>query len=385
MASRDPFLVYRRVVYGFTLVMMGLSWPVWWHQPELPLFPAIEIATLAGADGLLRGGCLIGLILGMSRRAGRIGSLIVLLTGLGLVLNDQNRLQAWFYQTLVISVASGLLPGRAAIGFARFFAVVLYFHSGVSKLDYSFAYQMGPYLLQPLLRFWPGRGGLESQVYFVLALPVGEILAAVLLAMGRWRAGLAGVLFMHVGLLCLLGPWLLGHSGNVLMWNVSMACQAVVLFYPWRFENPDEIIKESHPLALGLVQLLFLMVGVMPFFERAGLWDAWPSFALYAGHVEQVRLDFPADSALKLPNEFQPFTVRQADRQFLDLTLWSRRRMGVPPYPAARMQKALARWVAGQCPAEFTLRAIFLSKAHWRTGMRTDRTVEGREAIMRLK
>ena len=383
MVLNDPFLVYRRVVYGFTMLMMGLSWPVWWHVAGLPVFPAWDNATLVGADRVLWAGCLAGLLLGLGRRAGRVGSVLVLMAGLGLWVNDQNRLQAWFYQTMVISAASALLPGRVAIGFARFFAVALYFHSGVSKLDYAFAYQMGPYLLQPLLQFWPEDG----QVYLILALPVGEIIAAILLMLGRWRLGLAGVLFMHGGLLILLGPWLLGHSGNVLVWNVSMACQAVVLFYARAAQNGDQNTDENepNPLAFGLVQVLFMVVGVMPFFERAGLWDAWPSFALYAGHVEQVRLDFPANSMNELPVEFQPFLVRQGDRYYLDLTNWSRRRMGVPPYPAGRMQKALAGWVAGRCAEDFPLRATFLSKAQWRTGQRTELAVEGRERIMKMK
>jgi hypothetical protein len=385
MRKVDTFLLDRRVVYGLSLVMMGLSWPVWWHVPGLPAFPAWDDARLAGVDQFLLAGCLAGLVLGLTAKAGRLGALVVFVTGVGLILNDQNRLQAWFYQTLLISLASALLPGTAAIGFARFFAIVLYVHSGLSKLDFSFAHQMGPYLLQPVLQFWPKAWGHEWQVYFVLVLPIGEILAALFLTAGRWRVGLAGILLMHGGLLLLLGPWLLGHSGNVLMWNISMACQALVLFYPWRAGEIGEIPKQPHPLAFGVVQLVFMMVAVMPFFERAGLWDAWPSFALYAGHVEQVRLDFPADSALRLPDEFQPFAVRQGDRAFMDLTLWSRRRMGVPPYPAARMQKALARWVAGQCPEEFPIRAIFLSKAHWRTGKRAELVVEGREKIISLK
>lgn len=382
----DPALAHRRLVCGFTLVMMGLSWPLWWHQPELPVFPVLSNATLKSLDQSLLLACLAGLALAFSRRLGRFGCLLAFLAGIALVFHDQNRLQAWFYQTLLITCLYAFLPGAVAIGFARFFAVALYFHSGLSKLDHSFAYSMGPYLLQPVLQFWPKSWGAENRLYFILALPVGELIASLLLATGRWKTGLAGVLFMHVGLLALLGPWALDHSGNVLTWNISMACQAFVLFGANPAGNDsNEAHVTPNPLAFGLIQLLFLAVAVMPFFERAGLWDAWPSFALYAGHVEQLRLDLPRNATEMLPGEFQPFLKSQGDRTAIDLTLWSRARLGVPPYPALRMQKGLARYVAAQCPPELPLRAIFAGKANWRTGKREELILEGRQAILELK
>lgn len=385
-ALTDPALAHRRLVCGFTLVMMGLSWPLWWHQPELPVFPVFSSTTLKSLDQPLLLACLAGLALALSRKYGRIGCFLTFGAGIGLILHDQNRLQAWFYQTLLISGVYALLPGTVAIGFARFFAVVLYFHSGLSKLDHSFAFSMGPYLLQPVLQFWPKSWGADNQIYFILALPVGELIAALLLATGLCKTGLTGILFMHAGLFALLGPWALDHSGNVLTWNISMACQALVLFGAKRMEAGIETKPvEASPLAFGLIQLLFLAVAVMPFFERAGLWDAWPSFALYAGHVEQLRLDLPQNATERLPGEFQPFLIQQGDRNYIDLTRWSRARLGVPSYPALRMQRGLAKYVSAQCPPEFPLRATFAGKANWRTGKREELVLDGREAILELK
>jgi hypothetical protein len=381
----DPALMHRRILCGFTLVMMGLSWPLWGQNPDLPKFPLFEndLQMDLEFEPLILATCIFGLLLSFSSRFGRIGSALALMAGLWLVANDQQRLQAWFYQTLILSCTYAILPGNIAIGFARLFAVALYTHSAISKLDWSFAHSMGPYLLNPILQLLPESVGQSARWYFIMALPVSEIIVAIFLVTGLWQLGLAGVLIMHTSLFVILGPWLLDHSANVLIWNISMGLQAIVLFRTPTLQ--PESNAAPYPIASGIIQLLFMAVCIMPFFERAGLWDPWPSFALYAGHVEQLRLDFPSQSRQDIPQEFQPFLLIQADRLYLDLTLWSRARLGVPPYPSSRIQKELAKYVAEKCPEELLIRATFLSKSHWRTGQRTEFQLTGREAILRLQ
>lgn len=381
--THDPALMHRRILCGFTLVMMGLSWPLWWQNPDLPKFPVFgnNLRMVPVFEPFILATCIFGLFLSFSSRFGRIGSGFALIAGLWLVANDQQRLQAWFYQTLILSCTYAILPGHIAIGFARLFAVALYAHSAISKLDWSFANSMGPYLLNPILQFLPESLGDTPRLYFIMALPVSELTVAIFLITGLWKFGLAGVLIMHTTLFVILGPWLLDHSPNVLIWNISMALQAIVLFSNHDIQSNSN--SQPNPIVFGVIQLLFMAVCILPFFERAGLWDPWPSFALYAGHVEQLRLDFPTQSRQDIPQEFQPFLVNQADRLYLDLTLWSRSRLGVPPYPASRIQNGLARYVAEKCPESVPVRAIFLSKSNWRTGQRIEIIVTGRESILR--
>lgn len=392
--SLDPestAVVHRRILCGFTLAMMALSWPIWHTNEAIPRFPATVLSALVAdepsLDRWLVAICVGGLLLSLRKGVcGRAGAFAVAVSGLALVLCDQNRLQAWFYQTLVLSAVYALLPGASAIGFARFFAVTLYFHSALSKLDWSFAHSMGPSILSPILQNLPFALAPRAQTGIVLALPIGELLFALALAFGRFRVGLAGATLMHLALLLLLGPWLLDHSGNVLLWNVSMLLQAWVLFAPAGKAAPfgpdtPETAPATPPAALGLVQLGMLAVAILPFFERAGLWDPWPSFALYAGHVEQLRIDWPAELKDRVPADYRPFLKPDGGDIVLDLTLWSRARFGVPPYPAERIHRRLAAWIAATCPDGMPMRAITLSKADWLTGKRRE-TVEsgqGRE------
>ncbi len=397
--SRSAAIRHRRIMIVFTLAMMAMSWPIWVPDSSIPRFPVQGLQAFVDANPALDSAafaiCLAGLTLGLFRgRAGRFGSALAATSGLVLIAFDQNRLQAWFYQTIILSSVYALLPAPSAVGFVRFFAVTLYFHSALSKLDWSFAHSMGPYLLSPFLNRLPFAldAGMRSAI--ALSLPAGEMAFALALACGFCRIGLAGASFMHLGLMALLGPWALDHSGNVLLWNVSMLIQAWFLFRSPLGHDSDAIVSNrdhaddsprpastAPPAALGIVQLGMLAVALLPFFERAGLWDPWPSFALYAGHVEQLRIDWPAELKAEIPAEFAPFLKTDRDDLVLDLTLWSRARCGVPPYPASRIHRRLAAWIASRCPKGIPMRVTLLSKANWRTGVREETTLSSLQAI----
>lgn len=370
--------------------MMGVSWPLWSRSANVPHFPAWSSLESLQPEWFLTPLCVAGLVISLCNRFGRFGSAIFTIAGLSLILFDQQRAQAWFYQTLVISAIYSLLPGKSAIGYVRFFAVVLYFHSALSKFDISFAQSMGPYLISPVLKLLPFQLSDNSVFWIVLAMPAGELLAATLLASGQFRPGAVAVLFMHLLLVALLGPWALDHSANVLIWNISMACQAIVLFWPdhsqeTNVETPGGDHKQPSEMAVGLIQLAMMFVAFLPFFERAGLWDPWPSFALYSGHVEQLRIDFPVADQSAIPPELRAYIKGSSGNYSLDLTAWTRHTTGAPPYPAARLHRKLAQFIARGCPEDLPMTVTFLGKAHWRTGIRSQRVVAGRAEIARLK
>ena len=220
-------LIHRRILAFFTLIMMGISWPLWSRSANVPHFPAWSSLESLQPEWFLTPICIAGLFTSLCKRIGRFGSAIFTIAGLSLILFDQQRTQAWFYQTVIISATYSLLPGKSAIGYVRFFAVVLYFHSALSKFDISFAQSMGPYLISPALKLLPFQLSDNSVFWIVLAMPAAELLAAILLAFGQFRLGAVAVLLMHLFLVALLGPWALDHSANVLIWNISMACQAM--------------------------------------------------------------------------------------------------------------------------------------------------------------
>ncbi|MFM7127865.1 MAG: hypothetical protein ACKO0V_00730, partial [bacterium] len=62
--------------------------------------------------------------------------------------------------------------------------------------------------------------------------------------------------------------------------------------------------------------------------------------------MEQMRLEFSGESTEQIPEELRPFFKRSGNTFVPDITLWARSKMGTPPYPAARIQRRLARHFA---------------------------------------
>ena len=87
-------------------------------------------------------------------------------------------------------------------------------------------------------------------------------------------------------MLLILGPWGLGHSTIVLVWNVALAIEEFFAFWPrehgCRSGRPAWGLREK---AVGLP--MAAIASVMPMAARTGLFDSWPSHALYASHCER--------------------------------------------------------------------------------------------------
>lgn len=144
---------------------------------------------------------------------------------------------------------------------------------------------------------------------------------------------------------------------------------------------------EHDPRSVLAIGLLLTAALILPFAERSGLWDAWPSFALYASHVERVLIDVHESD--RWPPAVRRRVAPSTDRpgspwHRLDLTAWSRAERGTPPYPQARaalgVAESLARW--GGRPR--AVRVILWGPADRFSGLRQREQAIGLDAIRRL-
>jgi hypothetical protein len=304
-----------------------------------------------------------------------------------LVLEDQDRFQPWVYQFVMFGVALATLPAGRALGLARLWTVALYFHSALSKLDVSFCREMGPALLGAGLRpigldprGWPPAWRSTA----ALAMPAWEMAVAVGLVVRRTRPwALVGAVVQHGALIAILGPFGLGHSPNVLIWNAALIVEDLILFRPGAWaEGVVEPDSRLGPLVRGA----FALAAVLPFGERLGLWDSWPSFALYASHTERVEVFARRDEVADWPSGARPHLRPLGDGSWvrLDLTDWSRAVRGVPLYPQARACLGLAEALAGRTSTGRSPRVVVWGRADRWTGRRDRDEAEGLDAIRRL-
>lgn len=372
----------RSCLAGATLAMVAISWPLWVDLADFPAVPFVRWApSLPRAWSWLGPLALVASLgLGLTQRFGRAGMAASVPIFAALILGDQLRLQPWVYQYLVIASLLVLLPALHSMMFCRLFLVSIYFHSGLSKLDTAFAQEMGPLFLTTLARTL-GVNASRMSDGMSLLMPMGEIVVALLLLFRRTRVlGFLGALSIHSVLLLILGPWGLGHSTIVLVWNMALVVEEYFLFWPYRGRPIGPMIwtpmTKLAGLAIGLLCLL-------PFGERSGLFDSWPSHALYASHCERSRIE----ATTAVPDALAPFANRVpgSTRWVLDFTRWCREVRGVPPYPQRRYANGVAEWLAGRV-IENESRDEVTRVSHWRradllNGERAASSFSGRDEI----
>jgi len=376
----------RLVLAGATLLMVGLSWPLWIDLDEFPAIPFVGWYPSYPLAWSWLGLIVLILSLGLSltERFARLGLVTSIVVFVGLILGDQLRFQPWVYQYLVIASGLALVPPRQALMFSRLYLVSVYFHSGLSKLDDSFAHEMGPLFLRTLARvlgsevsLWVG----PKSTLPILLMPMAEIVVAIALLVRRTRVlGYLAAFLIHVTLLLILGPWGLGHSPIVLVWNLVLAIEEFFLFWPLERIATEAMVWTPRSKLVGSAMGLIV---VLPLVERWGIWDSWPSHALYASHCERSEITIDAQS---IPGSALAFGNQvQSTRDWaLSLTGWCRAVRGVPAYPQCRYANGVAEWLdaesARSLPTE-NVRVVHWSRAGLWTRERISLVLTGTDEI----
>jgi hypothetical protein len=382
-------LLLLRVLALSTLGMMLLSWPLWVEQGDFPRVPFLKgisrtstvtsfilfgIAVLTvGATGLVR------------RPRGWYAASVAALTTL--VIQDQHRFQPWIYQYAFTGLLLTTLRPRTGLRYARWWIVSLYVYSGLSKLDRSFHDELGAVFLATILRILHVEPATVPDLWrwvLILAMPLFELVVAIALLVPRTRRlGVVGASGIHLTLIVILGPLGLGHSAIVLVWNAAMLAEAWIAFGPESTENSEASTSTRFGWLDCGIKGLFWAGVLLPLGERWELFDAWPSHALYASHVERLEVYLHESELEAYPLAVRRHLTRIEDGPWyrLNLTAWSRDVRGTPVYPQTRACLGLAEALAARYGVRGLVRVVLLGPTDRWTGRRASRERIGLEAI----
>jgi hypothetical protein len=296
-----------------------------------------------------------------------------------MILVDQQRLQPWAYQFILLALVLALAEPRGGLALLRLLVVSFYFHSALTKLDYAFLHTLGQQFLNALA----GTIGLSTEDWSASArlagaavFPVGEMLVAVGLLFAPTRTiGLAGAIALHVLLLVILGPLGLDHKPGVMVWNVYFIVQDLLLFWPARLPKAAADALEA-PAAEASWSACALVVAaiLLPFLEPFGWFDLWPSWGLYAASAERVVLEVHRRERDGWPEELRGYLEVSADPRDpwmrVRLDRWSLDMLGAPIYPQSRVQLGLAAGVTGRFGLGHRARVVRFDQAARFTGKR---------------
>ncbi|MCR9201705.1 MAG: hypothetical protein NXI04_23925 [Planctomycetaceae bacterium] len=341
-----------RLICAGQVGLMAVTWPLWFGGSDVPtisLLPDFGLPLLVDSllSGLLIAGCLT-LVCCQTISPARMKLLTVGLLILAAVLAGLStaRLQPWHWLLMLLLLPLSLCHGRSLLGVHRVAVASIYLFAALSRFDPQLPADGG--MSSSILRALLGMIDLEHVLrdpgtsrLLIVAQSGVELLAGVCLLVPRCRRG--GVLLavmIHTSLLVALGPWALGHSWGVLLWNAVLLCSVPLLF----LTTKQTRAATDGGLWTGRVVCLTGLLLLIPASALTGGADNWLGWQVYSPRPDRVWLSVAESQRKQLPLSLQPFVGEPqplSDRCTVRLDRWVNAHTGAPLYPEDRYQLSL--------------------------------------------
>lgn len=323
---------------------MALSYKLWLSArfyPLTPVFPFLKPVP-SPYDWILFGVALLALAAcAFTPRAIPVFAALAV----ALAAMDQSRLQPWFYQYFFLLLGVAFAAPNAC----RLIVALVYFWSGIQKINPGFVNDVFPWMLEPFLRHLP-HAAQKLAHPLSLAAPLIEAALGLALLTRKFRtAGIAAALGMHAFIMIALGPAGRNYNDVIWPWNIAMAAFVVILF--WKY-NGDAGAYE------GWFQIVtMLLFGIAPALSFFGAWDHYLSSAMYANNRNQGMIYFSDKSLEKIPDGIADYAREETPEiDSIDIAEWSWTELNVPPYPEVRVLKNIARNLCGYADVTLSIK-----------------------------
>jgi hypothetical protein len=254
-----------------------------------------------------------------------------------LALQDQSRLQPWFYQYLLMLLAIGLSNEQnesQALNTCRFITVAVYVWSGFSKVNPAFPH--GSFT-----------NGLPLYAAYAIAL-IESALGIALMTQRFRQPAILTATAMHLFILWKIGPFGMQYNSVVWPWNLAMIAFLFILFHSPGPTSAREILWARR---FPFQQVALLLVGLAPVLSFVNLWDFYPSFALYSRNSNSEDIFVSDRTFEQLPETLKEYVYEVSPNlNRLSITDWSYGELNVPSYPERRIFLNAARSICAIAP-----------------------------------
>lgn len=350
-----------------------LSLNLWAGQrwfPKVPLFN--DLPGLIAPYDYANLAILIILLLISFISQSRTPVLLLVLFNLYLCIDDQNRLQPWFYNyTLILAV---LLFFRNRVDEPNNFTTVfitlqilvalVYIFSGLQKFNSFFVEDTFKWLISPLKTIFSER---QMALFYKLgkSVPYIELFMGIglLIKPARYLV-LPMVIAMHVFILLMLGPTGTSYNYVVWPWNIVMIIINLLLFANVKQERFYDISILFKGMSFYLVITLML---IFPIFSFNNKYDSYLSSSLYSSNTNNCKLILSDKAYEGLPYYIRNFVTKDSDYNILYIKHWALHELGAPCVPEYRIFRKVQERVilltntnAGNVKMDFTEREKLL-------------------------
>ncbi|MGB6623301.1 MAG: hypothetical protein WBE43_00815 [Candidatus Acidiferrales bacterium] len=344
-----------RILAFMGIASFAVTWRVWTPYRTYPAIPYIPwLHPSAVSVGVFALAC-VGLLASLWNRFRKAGLLVFFLCTAFLVLEDQSRLLAYIYISLVAAVC--LLFDR--LDCFRLALPFVYFWAGFHKFNGQYLTRVFPWVFfTPHITHWLSYLG--HWRLMAAASAACELSVAPLLFWRRSRRwGVYLAVSLHLLILVLIGPLGSNVCQCVWAWNAAMAAWIVVLF--WNFNEPIRLFPVRDVMR-GVVIFLFVVTPILNMFS---LWDDGASFHQFSGIAVDAYLQIPQGRESELPRSARE--VMADGRVYF--SPWAVKDTNADSYASERVYRGIFRQVCRQAP-DLTLVIV---KPAWPSGRTTNK------------
>ncbi|MCH2202532.1 MAG: hypothetical protein MK102_11225 [Fuerstiella sp.] len=335
------------------LVLIATTWRLWLGAaqfPRVPLFAVflpiptivVRIVSLALIVVLLIAATSDWRERSMPGR--RISAVMLTLAGLAVCCN-QHCLQPWHWLFMLTMLFGTIIPKEDLLDVLRRLLPCIYVFAAVSRFGPDIDSGMNHTIVSELLDFVDLTSlstSKEIMSWLCLLTTMTELTVGLLLWISRTQQiGKVIAVTLHLVLIAALGPSGLNQLPAVTIWNVFLALWIIFLF-----PGPVQHQNQTPPSAAVLTTTAFCVIwSILALF---GVTDNWTGWQLYSPRPETIQLQVHSDAIADLPASVALF-VSETDPldewHTVRIDRWSLAAAGVPMYPQARFQLAIARTV----------------------------------------
>lgn len=324
-----------RIAIVAMLIMVAYAPKLWFGTKSFPVIPRFdfiplpnEIFTYVFSIGL------IGLLVLFFIKPKKIIGISIVFLYIYLALVDQNRLQPYFYQSiLTVFIVSYLRKNRKhsiiVLHALMLIFIATYFWSGILKLNDNF-YPIWTSAFNKHFDYLPT----WFNYYFIRAIPFIEAIIGVFLLFNKTRKlGVIAVVTMHLGITILL--ILFGYGYNVIPWNLQNILSVIILFWSFKSTFTMDILTQFFNYKKAVVLFITFL---LPFTNLFGFWDHLLSFSFFTANLNYYYVELNEEKLIPhLPENIKYYVFDYDGKKIINLNDWAGTENGVLFYPEDRV------------------------------------------------
>lgn len=273
-------------------------------------------------------------------------TLLLVLFSVYLCFDDQNRLQPWFYNYILILFIHLFYkhrvdePNNYTTVFIslQLLLALIYIFSGIQKMNPEFVPNTFVWLVGSFDGILSPRQ-IQLMTKFGYIVPYFELTIGFLLLVKPLRfIALPLVILMHLFILFLIGPSGKDYNSVIWIWNIIMIALVLLLFADIKTERFFDISILFKGISFYIVITLML---VFPVFSLKNQYDSYLSSSLFSSNFHECQLILSDKAYNKLPFYIRHFTTPDKNHHVINIKRWAVTELNVPCVPEYRIFKTV--------------------------------------------